>query len=181
MIVLKKSLIAAVSGLAAALSLAVMCASGLFYGLTYAVPMLLGIIVFSIRKTFSLSAAWSVYAAVSILSLILAPEKEAVLFYILFFGWYPIIRPSLSKLRPAFISVIIKIVLYNTAVFLAELAAVCIFGIPFFEDGEFSAVMLAVFAVLMNILFLLYEMLLKYYTAFYEKKLEKQLLKIFKK
>lgn len=65
--------------------------------------------------------------------------------------------------------------------FLAELAAVCIFGISFFEDDKFSAVMLAVFAVLMNILFLLYEILLKYYTAFYEKKLEKQLLKIFKK
>lgn len=40
--------------------------------------------------------------------------------------------------------------------------------------------MLVLFAVLMNVIFILYEFLLKNFMVLYEKKLEKHILKIFK-
>ena len=55
-----------------------------------------------------------------------------------------------------------------------------IFGIPFFEDGVFSVSMIAAFAALMNIVFIFYEIALKYFNIVYERKIEKQIKKLFK-
>ena len=86
---MKKSVKAAFCGMAAALSVALMFAGSLFYIFAYAIPMLLGIIVLMINKTFGRGVAFYVYLAVSVLSMLFVPDKEAVLMYALFFGYYP--------------------------------------------------------------------------------------------
>ena len=90
---LKKSVMAAFCGMAAALSVALMFAGSLFYVFAYAIPMLLGVVVFMINKTFGKGYAIYVFIAVSVLSMLFVPDKETVLMYALFFGYYPIIKP----------------------------------------------------------------------------------------
>lgn len=62
---MKKSVQAAVGGVCAALSVAVMLCSGIFYVFTYAVPMILGLVMMLLKRTFSSSCAWCVYIAVN--------------------------------------------------------------------------------------------------------------------
>ena len=87
---MKKSIQAALCGLAAALCVTFMFLGGIFYIFAYTVPILLGLVTVMIKKTFGNASAVSVYIAVSILSLMLVPEKETVMMYVLFFGYYPL-------------------------------------------------------------------------------------------
>lgn len=177
---MRKSVKAAVAGLSTAVSVAVLFSSGFFYVFTYIAPMVVGMLVCALKKTFSASTSLCVYVSTSILSLILVPDKESALVFILFFGYYPIIKDSLEKIRPKFLSVILKFIVFNISLFLTELISVYVFNIPFFEDGVFSASMLAVFTILMNIVFVLNDIMLTAFLRIYERKFENLLKKFFK-
>ena len=45
------------------------------------------------------SYPWLVYAVTGVASLIILPQKEAAVIYILFFGFYPILKQKLEKKR----------------------------------------------------------------------------------
>ena len=167
-------------GLAAALCVTLMFLGGILYIFAYTVPMLLGLVTVMIKKTFGTGSAVSVYIATSILSLILVPEKETVMMYVLFFGYYPIIRTYLDRIKSKIISLSLKLIIFNACVAVIELICVYVFGIPFFEDGDFSKAMLIVFALAMNVIFIMYEHLLKYFVLLYERKIEKRLKNILK-
>lgn len=94
---MKTSIKAAVCGICTALSVVLMFLGGIFSVLLYVVPMILGILMIMLQRTFGKGFAVTVYAATSILSLIIAPEKEMVLMYALFFGYYPMVLPYLEK------------------------------------------------------------------------------------
>lgn len=176
----KKSLRVAMCGLAAALSVTLMFLGGVVYVFAYTVPMLLGLIAVMIKKSFGASSAVFVYIAVSVLSLILVPEKESVMMYVLFFGYYPIIRESFEKIKAKAIRFILKLILFNASLVAIELICVYVFGIPFFEDGVFSWWLLIGFAVAMNFVFVMYDFLLKTFLILYEKKIEKRVKKYIK-
>ena len=164
--------------MAAALSVALMFAGSLFYVFAYAIPMLLGILVFMINKTFGRGYAF--YVAVSILSMLFVPDKETALMYALFFGYYPIIKPYVEKIKVKVLSFLLKLLLFNLAVLAIEMLCVKVFGIPFFDDGIFSTSILVLFAVAMNLCFVMYEGLLKNYKIIYERKIEPRILKALK-
>lgn len=42
--------------------------------------------------------AWAVFAAISILSLFFAGDKEAALYFVMFFGFYPILKARIETL-----------------------------------------------------------------------------------
>lgn len=177
---MKKSVKAAICGLCTALCVVLMFMGGTIYVFAYAVPMVLGILMVMIKKTLGNAAAVSVYISTSLLSMILVSEKESVLMYLLFFGYYPIIKHSIEKIKPKILSVLLKFVVFNASLILIEFICVYVFKIPFFENNKFSIIVIAAFAVSMNIMFIMYEFLLKYYLIIYEKKLEKRIKNIFK-
>lgn len=177
---MRKSVKAAVAGLSTAVSVAVLFSSGFFYVFTYIAPMVVGMLVCALKKTFSSSTSLCVYVSTSILSLILVPDKESALVFILFFGYYPIVKDFLEKIRPKFLSVILRFAVFNISLLITELISVYVFNIPFFEDGVFSASMLAVFTVLMNIVFVLNDIMLAAFLKVYENKIEKTIIKLLK-
>ncbi len=176
----KKSVRAAVCGLAAALSVTIMLLGGLLYIFAYVAPMLLGLVCVMIKKTFGAKDAVLVYAATSILSLILVPEKESVLMFALFFGYYPIIKSSLDKLKIKPLRFLLKLLIFNASIAVIELLCVFVFNIPFFEEGVFSYALLIGFAAAMNFTFIMYDYLLKIFLVLYEKKIEKRITKYLK-
>lgn len=170
----------AVSGIGTALSVVFMFLGGILYVFSYAVPVLLGLLMMMINKTLGKKHALIVFLSVSFLSLIIVPDKESVLLYVMFFGYYPIIKPKLDLIKLKLLKIICKAIMFNAAVFTAELFAFYLFGIPFFE-GEMSTVIFALlFAAAMNTIFIMYDFMLNRFYVLYVKKLESKIKKVFK-
>ena len=129
-----------------------------------------------LRKTFGASAALITYTATSILSIMLVPDRECMLMYVFFFGYYPIVYPYIEKIKFKWIA---KLLLFNSMIALVQLAMIYIFGVPFLEEGE-GIFIIIIFAVLMNILLVIYDFVLKNTVLVYERKLEKRIKKYFK-
>ena len=60
------------------------------------------------------SAPWLVFAVMGILSLILVPQKTPAVMYVLFFGYYPIIKEKLERF-PRVLSWVWKEAVFNVA------------------------------------------------------------------
>ena len=108
---------------------------------------------------FSGRAAAVAYGAVAILSLFVVPSKEAAAFFVCFFGYYPIIKFQLDKIRPKALGYGVKFVLFNAAVIAAGLATIYLFGLTELLDefgsfGRYSVLVLLAFG---NVFFVLYD------------------------
>ncbi len=72
---------------------------------------------------------WLVYASTGLLALLL-PLKLAAAFYLLFAGYYPILKEKIEKLRSRFVQWAIKLAMMNAALTVAILAGKYILMIP---------------------------------------------------
>ena len=85
-------------GVLAALMIAVMLLGTMIPTTTYICPALAGVLLLPVVWEFGFRTGALLYLAVALLSLILSPNKEAALFFVLLFGWYPLLRPKLQHL-----------------------------------------------------------------------------------
>ena len=92
----------ALCGVLTALAVTLLALGGILPGMTFCAPILAMAVLLPVLEELGPRAAGTVYAAVSILALLLVPDRETALVY-LFFGWYPILRPKIAALpfRPA--------------------------------------------------------------------------------
>ena len=149
----------AVGGVVSALSLTLMFMTGVFPVMSLAIPIYAGALMIVVAHEVSTSWAFAAYCAVSLLSLFLTPDKEASTLFIIFFGYYPIIVPKLSKLKIPLIQTILKLALFNTAMIIWYRLITFIMGVyDFFSDfsflGKYAVVGVMVF---INLVFLLYD------------------------
>lgn len=63
------------------------------------------------------SAPWLVFGVTSVLSLLLLPQKTPAVMYLLFFGYYPILKEKLER-KPRPISWLFKEIIFNLALLL---------------------------------------------------------------
>ena len=82
---MKKSEQVALCGVVAALCTLLMFMTGMFPFSTYALPALAGLLMVTVAVETGPTWAYTLYAAVSILSFILTPDKEAMLMFVAFF------------------------------------------------------------------------------------------------
>lgn len=176
---MKNSIKTAMCGVITALSVALMFLGGTMFVFVYIMPMLTSVFMIMLKRTFSTSGAVITYISTSILSLMLVPEKECALMYVLFFGYYPIIYHSLESIKLVPLKWIAKLIVFNVSLLSVQLLLIYAFHIPFLSEGEGIAVII-VFAVLMNILFVIYDYTIKMLWILYEKKLESRIKKYFK-
>ena len=160
---MKGSFKVAAAGVITALSVILLALGSVIWVFSYTMPLLCGIVMIILTESFNKRTALLVYIAVSIISIFLLSDKESALIYILFFGYYPIIR-----LKPKVLSWFIKLLIFNVGVVGAELICIYIFGIPFDDFlGKWGAVILL---VIFNLLFLVYDRLYGMLLIIYEKK-----------
>lgn len=88
----------ALCGTLAALGVVFMLLGGLIPMSTYVCPALTCLLCFVVCFKCGSRMAWIWYAAVSILVLILGPDREAALVFLLL-GYYPIIKPRIERSR----------------------------------------------------------------------------------
>ena len=148
----------ALGGIVAALCVVIMFLTGVVPALYIAAPMTAGVLMIILVEEVSVGWAWLTYLAVSLLSLIVTFDKEAALMFILFFGYYPIARLYIQKIRLKPLRLLCKLLLLNVFLAADYLLTVYVLGLPTFEDD--GNVMLLVLALVFNAVFLLYDRLL---------------------
>ena len=123
-----------------------------------------GIPLFIIKSELGLTYSLLSYLTVSTLSLLLLPDKIAVLSYIFFFGIYPIFKKDIERLGKVF-SWIIKLSLFNL------LFSGCIYigkVVLMVEDPLFSFSILPY--IVANFAFVMYDIAMTMFLSLYETK-----------
>lgn len=148
----------ALGGIIAALMAVAMLASYFPY-LTYAVPAVAGLFV--IVPMVELSAAYAFLSYISASAVILiTAESEAKLLFVLFFGYYPIIKALLERLNKRWLEYLLKFLVFNIAVVADVAASIFILGIPVseFVSSPLGVATAPVLLLMGNIVFAIYDM-----------------------
>lgn len=148
---------AAFCGMAVALETALMFLTGLMPTATYSLPALAGLVGIVIVVELGVKWAWPVYGAASILSSLIAPDKEAAALYVLFFGCYPILKAIVERRWRRWTQWICKLLIFNAAAVLYYFIATRVLGVPEESFWTFGILLPAVLLVAGNLVFLLYD------------------------
>lgn len=167
----------ALCGVVAALALVLMMLTTVVSAGTYALPMISGILLTVIVLEFNTKWALAVYFAVSVLSFIISGDKEAVLYFIMFFGFYPIIKSNIERVHSKAVQWIIKFALFNACMAASFYMGVYLLGVPVESFSIFGVNLPIVFLLIGNIFFPLYDKCVTLLIARYIKDLRKKIIK----
>ena len=106
---MKNSMKVAFCGIVAALSAVLMFLTGLVPVATLAIPAIAGCLLIPVVVESGLSWGFGVYAVCSVLSFLLAADREAALFYVLFFGYYPALYAVLGRVKNKVLRILAKL------------------------------------------------------------------------
>lgn len=149
---------AALGGVVAALSVTLMLLCGIIPFGTYAFPCFAGIILISIAIEIGYPLAFAVYAVVSVLSVLFVADKEAALYYVMFFGFYPVLRKLIEKIPLKPVVYVIKFLLFNACVIGAFFVAMAVLSIDKDEFTLFGIYVPWVFLIIGNLVFIAYDL-----------------------
>jgi len=168
----------AFSGILGALAVAVMILGALIGIGTYAAPALASIVLLPMLAEYGAGAAAMLYAAVSVLSLLLVPDKELALIFV-FLGWYPAARAAYNRVRPKVLAVLLKFLTFNAAVAAAYSLLIFVFCMSAVVSAykTTSALLLAGLLLAGNVTFFVYDFALARLTWIYDKKFRPRLVK----
>ena len=177
---MRESSKAALCGISAGLSVVIMMVTYLSPLLVYTAPPAAGLLIAFIDEELGGKRALGVWTAISLLSVFLIADKEAAVFFTLFFGWYPVLRPVLDgKIKNKVLRSVLKLVLYNLCLGTAVFICAFVFMIDYSDFGEGGKIMLALFWCLFIVLLFIYDVFLDKMLAVYRLRLQKRLRKLF--
>lgn len=154
---MKNTVKIALSGLLCAVALSLMLITTIFPFGTYALPCFAGMLMVIIVIECGAKWAYTAYSVVGLLSLLLVSDKEAAIYFVAFFGFYPIIKSSLERLKSARFQYVLKFAIFNVCVILAFFVAKTILMIPNEEFTIFGFYVPWVFLIIGNIMFVFYD------------------------
>ena len=154
---MKKTRYTTISGMVSALSVVIMLLTNIMPSMMYVIPIVTGAVVFAVNEIIGKKWALGVFFVTSFISFILLTDKEAALNYTLFFGYYPLLKPLYEKL-PKVLSWGVKVLTFNVALTAIGLIVTFVFKLPFLDEdmGKFT---IPIFAVLFNIVFIMYDIM----------------------
>ncbi len=149
----------ALGGILGALAVIIMSLGTLIPVATYVCPMLCCLMVQLMLVLCGERTAWAWYGAAAILSLLMAPDKEAAAVF-LFLGYYPIVKPKLDRRRGKWLW---KALLFNGTIAVLYWLLLWVLGLEqVVEDyAGLGLAMTAVMVVLGNVTFFLLDKLLE--------------------
>ena len=148
----------ALGGILAALAVIIMSMGTLIPVATYVCPMFCAILLKMVLNTCGRRIAWAWYGTVAILSVLMAPDKEAAAVFA-FIGYYPIVKPGLDRMKLPWLW---KGLLFNAAILLMYWLLMHLFGLDQIT-AEFEGLGIAMTALLLvlgNVTFFLLDRLL---------------------
>ena len=164
-----KSTQIALGGMFSALCVALMFMTGLVPFATYAIPMLAGAMLIPVVVELGPKTAVMVYLSVGIISIFVAADKEAAMMFLVFFGYYPILKHRLERLPGRSLEYAAKLLIFNVSMIGGFAFVFYVLGIneilAGLEDfGTYAAYLLMGVG---NIIFIFYDMALtRHYTLY---------------
>lgn len=148
----------ALGGLMAALAIVIMCLGGLIPFATFVCPMFCCIMTKLVLSLCGKRISWAWYGAVAILSVLMAPDKEAAALFV-FLGYYPIVKPWMDKHKPSWLY---KGLLFNVSILVMYWLLIHVMGLNEIaaEYAEAGTVMTVIMLVLGNVTFFMLDMIL---------------------
>lgn len=148
----------AFGGMFAALALVIMNLGSLIPVATFVCPMLCMLILAFVTKMCGARMGWAWYGAVAILSLMMAPDKEAAAVFA-FLGFYPIIKPKLDRKK---LGMVWKLLLFNVLILAMYGLLIHLFGMARIaaEYQELGTAMTVIMLLLGNLIFFLLDKVL---------------------
>lgn len=145
-------------GLLAGLAIVIMCLGSLIPFATFICPAFCCMLTKVVFARCGRRIAWAWYGAVAMLSLLMAPDKEAAAMF-LFLGYYPICKPWLDRRR---LSWLYKALLFNCSIAVMYYLLLQVIGLQqVVSDYEELGTAMTVAMVLMgNVTFFMLDVLL---------------------
>lgn len=148
----------ALGGVIAALMAVVMLTSYFPY-LTYAIPAIAGLLV--IVPMVEFGAGWAVmtYIAASAVVMLTA-ENEAKTLFVVFFGFYPVVKAMCERMRSRFCEYAVKFAVFNAAVAVYAAVSIFVLSIPVseFTQSYFGVFTVPILIIGANAVFYVYDM-----------------------
>lgn len=148
----------ALCGVVSALSVVVMMLTTVVSVATYAASALAGMLLAVI--VIEINCKWAVasYIAVSFVSLLIVPDKETVLFYIFFFGYYPMLKQLIeSRIKNRAVQLVVKTLIFSASAIAIYFLSINFLGIPVEEYYIMGINFSAMFLILGIVVFLLFD------------------------
>jgi len=94
-----------------------------------------------------------VFIVGSALGMLLLPDKSAPVLYVLFFGYYPVLKSLIERVRRAYLQWILKLLVFNAAfMVLWFLAGALVFG-----SGDYPSGIFPILIIGLNLVFALFD------------------------
>ncbi len=145
-----------------ALSTIFMMATSVIPIASFAFPAVAGALLVVVNIEVGRKWALLVYAGVSLLSLFISSDHTAIVSFIVFFGYYPIIKGAIEKIGKKWLEWILKMLLFNAAIIAGILLTILLFGmdILMMEYSEFTVAGLGVFILACEVVFVVFDIAL---------------------
>lgn len=152
----------ALGGICGALAVIAMLVTAIVPVLDFAMPAIAGaimaVIVIEINKKWAIVT----YVAVALVSLLIVPSKEVSLLFIMFLGYYPIVKSLFESIKKVSVQWILKIVLFNVSVvFYYQITAKLVTSSELMSEadeiGKYGLLFILAFA---NVTFVIYDIAL---------------------
>ena len=114
--------------------------------------------------------AWAIYGVTGILSAILLPQKLPAAMYLLFLGFYPIIKEKIEKRPSKTVQWVIKIAVFNICLLILIFLTNAVLSLEFRKIFVFEAV----FVLLANFTFFIYDIAMTRLISLYLFRLRKK-------
>ena len=169
----------AMCGMVVALSVVLMLTSSIIPVMTYAAPLLCGVLLIPVMLEYDRKTAWTVFAASALLTLILGFDKELAFFY-LFFGYYPIIKWRIERLRSRPWKLALKLAVFSVSLILMYvlLGFVIGFGAVMADFEDMGKIMAVAFFLMMLLCLMLFDRLLTPLSIVYVTRFQPKLKKL---
>ena len=125
--------------------------------------------------------AFGVYAAAGLLAILVIPSKEAAVLFVVFFGYYPILKAVLEKkLHSRLLEWIVKLLLFLSVMSVSYYLMIRFMGIEFEEIDKYGKAAVPLLLVFGAVAFVGYDFCLTLFISEYLRRWQKRFHRLFK-
>lgn len=149
----------ALCGVMGAMAIVVMLMGSIIPVATFCAPLISSVLMMTVAIEYGIKTALILYLAVSLLALILLPDREMAMIFFFFLGYYPMLKVYLERIKPAILRTLTKFAVFNGAVVAMYATLLYIFPMQALVD-EFSGTgkgFVVVLLLMGNVAFLIYD------------------------
>lgn len=167
----------AAGGVLSGMAIALMLLGSIIPLATFVSPALAAICVLYFCLAFSNRMALAVYIVISVLTLLLAADKELALVFTFIIGYYPVLKMATEKLKSRLMQWVIKFGVFNLTSIGLYYILINVFIVSSVREefAEYTTLLLIVLLLLANATLFFYDRVLTKLAILYEVKLKPKL------